>query len=75
MAGDYALAKQVSEVVDEIEALEAEVQAAGLPACKWGDKNPYRYGKPKDQADTLPETGGPMCTSCDLRAGIGVANA
>jgi 3'-phosphoadenosine 5'-phosphosulfate sulfotransferase (PAPS reductase)/FAD synthetase len=46
------------EVRAEIEALEAEVRAAGHaePFCTWG----HGQGKPAEQV-------GPMCTSCDAR--------
>jgi hypothetical protein len=46
------------EMRAEIEALEAEVRAAGHPEpfCTWG----HGQGEPA-------ETSGPLCTSCDAR--------
>lgn len=48
------------EVRAEIEALEAEVRAAGHPEpyCRWG----HGEGKPSEEV-------GPLCTSCDARFG------
>ena len=46
------------ETAQEIDALEADVRAAGIPEpfCKWG----HGKGKPTEKT-------GPLCTSCDLR--------
>jgi 3'-phosphoadenosine 5'-phosphosulfate sulfotransferase (PAPS reductase)/FAD synthetase len=40
-----------------IASLEREAEAAGIPACRWGERPP----------DALPGEAGPMCSSCEWR--------
>jgi 3'-phosphoadenosine 5'-phosphosulfate sulfotransferase (PAPS reductase)/FAD synthetase len=40
-----------------IASLEREAEAAGIPACRWGERPP----------DGLTGEVGPMCSSCELR--------
>lgn len=46
------------EVREQIEALEAEVAAAGQTRCRWGDGN---------DREAYRSRSGPLCSSCDAR--------
>jgi 3'-phosphoadenosine 5'-phosphosulfate sulfotransferase (PAPS reductase)/FAD synthetase len=40
-----------------IASLEREAEAAGIPACRWGERPP----------DATPADAGPLCSSCEFR--------
>ncbi|MFE6691057.1 hypothetical protein ACFVFQ_31895 [Streptomyces sp. NPDC057743] len=56
------------EVAERLRALEGEVEAAGIPACKWGRKPPKAQG-----AGSVPA--GRLCSSCAAHEGPDLLDA